>query len=311
MRIVFMGTPEYAAASLRALIAGGHEVAAVFTQPDKPRGRGGKVQETPVKIMAKQHGLPVHQPRRIRSEGVDALREISPELCVTAALGQILSQEILDIPVMGTVNVHASLLPKYRGSSPVQWAIINGERETGVTTMMTDAGIDTGDILLQARTDIMPGETAGELTDRLALLGANLLIQTIDALVKGNCPREKQDEDSMSYYPLLKREHGLIGWEITARDIVNLIHGVNPWPSAYSNSPWGWIKFHRAEAVDDLGAPGEILLADAREGLLIAAARGAVRVKEMQVPGGRSMAPEAFLRGHPLPAGAQWMNGEA
>ncbi|MDD4080439.1 MAG: methionyl-tRNA formyltransferase [Eubacteriales bacterium] len=311
MRVVFMGTPEYAANSLSALIAGGHEVAAVFTQPDRPRGRGGKVQEPPVKILAKQHGIPVYQPRRIRLEGVEALRELSPALCVTAAFGQILSQEILDIPAMGTVNVHASLLPKYRGSSPAHWAIINGERETGVTTMMTDAGIDTGDILLQARTGIKRGETAGELTDRLAILGADLLIQTIDALAQGNCPREKQDEGSMSHYPLLSREHGRIDWRKPAGDIVNLIHGLNPWPSAYSDSPWGQIKIHRAEATYGLGAPGEILLASTRDGLMITAGSGAVRVKAMQAPGGRIMAPEDFLRGHPMPAGTQRMNGEA
>ncbi|NLG57037.1 MAG: methionyl-tRNA formyltransferase [Clostridiales bacterium] len=311
MRIVFMGTPDYAVASLQALIAAGHEVAAVFTQPDKAKGRGGRVQEPPVKILAKESGIPVYQPRRIRLEGLETLSQIAPDLCVTAAFGQILSQELLDIPRLGTVNVHASLLPKYRGSSPVHWALIKGEEETGVTTMMTDAGIDTGDILLQAPTKIRPGETAGELTERLAVLGADLLIKTIDALSKGDCPREKQDEGSMSYYPLLNREMGRIDWQKPARDIVNLIHGLNPWPSAFSDSPWGQVKLHLAQEEGHHGAPGQILLASAKEGLVIAAGSGAVRIKSMQAPGRRAMAPEDFLRGHPLPAGTKRMNGEA
>ncbi|MGI6688944.1 MAG: methionyl-tRNA formyltransferase [Christensenellales bacterium] len=311
MRIVFMGTPEYAAASLRALIGAGYEVAGVFTQPDKPRGRGGKVIAPPVKQLAESHGIPVFQPWRIRQDGVDDLRRLAPDLCVTAAYGQILSQEILDIPPLGTVNVHASLLPQYRGSSPVHWAILSGEEKTGITTMMTDAGIDTGDILMQAETDIKPGETAGELTCRLADIGAELLIKTIRALEAGSCPRRKQDESRMSYFPLLSRELGAIDWRETARQIVNRIHGLNPWPSAYSPSPWGQLKFHRAEEAEGSGQPGQILMASPKEGLMIAAGEGAVRVLSLQAPGGRAMAASDYLRGHPLPPGAQMMNGEA
>lgn len=310
MRIVFMGTPEYAAVSLQALLGAGYEVAAVFTQPDKPRGRGGKVAAPPVKTLAESHGIPVYQPRRIREEGAAALRGLAPDLCVTAAFGQILSQEILDIPRLGTVNVHASLLPGYRGSSPVHWAIMNGEKKTGITTMMTDAGIDTGDILLQAETEILPGETAGELTLRLAEIGAGLLLDTVKALEKGDCPRTPQDESQMSYYPLLTRELGRIDWAAPARDIVNRIHGLNPWPSAFSISPWGQLKLHLAEEAGGKGLPGEILLASPKEALVIASGEGAVRIKSMQAPGGKAMAPEDFLRGHPLPVGAGYMNGE-
>lgn len=310
MRIVFMGTPAYAAGSLEALIGAGYELAGVFTQPDKPRGRGGSMASPPVKTLAERHGIPVFQPRRIRLDGAGDLRALAPDLCVTAAFGQILSQEILDIPRLGTVNVHASLLPRYRGSSPVHWAIIQGEKTTGVTTMMTDAGIDTGDILLQSATDIRPGETAGELTERLAVMGAETLLETARALERGSCPRQPQDERLMSYYPLLTREMGQIDWQLPAYQIVNRIHGLNPWPSAYSASPWGQLKFQRAEETEGDGAPGEILSADPKSGLVIAAGKGAVRITSMQAPGGKAMAPADFLRGHPLPEGRRRMNGE-
>ncbi len=311
MRIVFMGTPEYAAVSLRALLEAEYQVAGVFTQPDKPKGRGGKVIAPPVKLLAESRGIPVYQPRRIRQDGVEPLRALAPDLCVTAAFGQILSQEILDIPRLGTVNVHASLLPGYRGSSPVHWAILNGERKTGVTTMMTDAGIDTGDILMQAETDIRPGETAGELTGRLAEMGAALLLKTIRALEAGDLPRRAQEESRMSYYPMLTREMGEIDWRQPASGIVSRIHGLNPWPSAFSNSPWGQVKFHLAEEAPGGGEPGAILAASPKEGLVIAAGTGAVRILSMQAPGGRAMAPADYLRGHPLPPGRRRMKEEA
>ena len=311
MRIVFMGTPEYAAASLQALIEANYQVVGVFTQPDKPKGRGGKVIAPPVKKLAESQGIPVYQPRRIRQDGVGALRALSPDLCVTAAYGQILSQEILDIPRLGTVNVHASLLPQYRGSSPVHWAIMSGEATTGITTMMTDAGIDTGDILMQAKMAIKPGETAGELTERLAQLGAELLVKTIQALEAGNCPRHQQDESQMSYFPLLSKDLGAIDWHMPARQIVNRIHGLNPWPSAFSSSPWGQLKFHLAQPVDGKGQPGDILAANPKDGLVIASGEGAVRILSLQAPGGKAMAASDYLRGHPLPDGAQSMNGEA
>ncbi len=311
MRVVFMGTPEYAARSLKALLDEGYEVAGVFTQPDRPKGRGGKLAMPPVKELALQHGIPVLQPRRIRLEGLEVLKAFRPDVCVTSAFGQILSEDILNVPPMGTVNVHASLLPKYRGSSPVNWAIIQGEGRTGVTTMLTDKGIDTGDILLQRETEIGPEETAGELTLRLAGIGAELLIDTLRLMSGGNCPKRKQDEQEMSYYPMLRHDTGAIDWDMPATSISDLVRGVNPWPCAYSESPWGTVRILKAAAESTAvqALTGTILVADPREGLIVKAGDGALRILLMQIPGGKAMPPEDFLRGHPMPEGGQMRNG--
>ena len=242
MRIVFMGTPDYAVSSLEALAEAGYEIAGVFTQPDRPRGRGGRVEAPPAKRAAQRLRVPVFQPARLRTDGIGDLRRLRPDLVVTAAFGQILSEEALAIPPLGTVNVHASLLPRYRGSAPIAWCIMKGETRTGVTTMMTDKGIDTGDILLQKAVDILPYETAGELTPRLARLGAALLIDTLSAIRRGDCPRRPQDEARMSYYPMLRKEMGEVDWRKPALEIVNLIHGLNPWPCAGTDSPLGRLK---------------------------------------------------------------------
>ncbi len=303
--IVFMGTPEYAVVSLNALEQAGYSVAAVFTQPDKPKGRGGKVQAPPAKQWALERGIPVYQPRRIRDDGVEALRALQPDLCVTAAFGQILSQEVLDIPHMGTVNVHASLLPQYRGSAPVNWALIHGETVTGVTTMMTDRGIDTGDILLQKELAILPDETAGELTGRLALLGGELLVETIGKLLDGTCPRTPQDESRMSYYPMLTKQMGLMDWSKSAHALVNLVRGLNPWPCAYTPSPHGTLKVLSARAEEASGVPGTVLEADDKRGLLVACGEGALRIETLQAPGGRAMAAHDYLRGHPMDMGSR------
>ena len=301
MRVVFLGTPEFGVPSLEALIRSGHDVAGVFTQPDKPKGRGNKMQMSPVKECALAHGIPVFQPVKIRLDGVEDLRALKPELCVTAAFGQILSQEILDIPTIGTVNVHSSLLPKYRGSAPINWAIIQGETLTGVTTMMTDKGLDTGDILLQRETPILEGETAEELTRRMAPIGAELLLETLRRLEAGNCPREKQKEEEASYFPMLKKEMGEIDWRMSAHEIVCRVRGLTPWPGTYFT--WGdgeVIKVWRAEEVKNAGeAPGRILCADFKQGLVIAAGEGSVRILELQAPGGKRMNPKDYLRGHP------------
>ncbi|MGI6234560.1 MAG: methionyl-tRNA formyltransferase [Christensenellales bacterium] len=312
MRIVFMGTPEYAAISLRALIDQGFHVVGVFTQPDRPRGRGKKLQMPPVKELALAHQIPVFQPARIRTEGLADLQALAPDLCVTAAFGQILSEDILAVPPLGTVNVHASLLPKYRGSSPANWVIINGETTTGVTTMMTDKGIDTGDILLQEALPIKPQETAGELILRLAELGADLLIKTLRRIQEGTCPRAKQDEAQMSYYPMLSRETGVIDWALPARAIEGLVYGTNPWPSANTDSPWGKLKIHAAiaEEQENASAPGTILQADPKTGLLVKTGEGALRVLELQAPGKRAMDSQAFLRGNPLTAPGLMQNSE-
>lgn len=304
MRIVFLGTPEFGVPCLKALVESEHQVVGVFTQPDKPKGRGNKMQQSPVKECALSYGIPVFQPVKIRLDGVEDLRSLKPDLCVTAAFGQILSQEILDIPVIGTVNVHSSLLPKYRGSAPINWAVMEGETVTGVTTMMTDKGLDTGDILLQKEMEILPGETAEELTARMAPVGAELLIETIRRLEAGDCPREKQDEDKMSYFPMLKKEMGEIDWRMSAHQIVCRVRGLTPWPGCYLMLDNGEpLKVWKAEEINgEAAAPGTIIQADPKAGLVIAAGENYVRITELQAQGGKRMNAKDYLRGHPLTA---------
>jgi len=302
LRVVFMGTPDYGVPSLEALIAAGYEVAGVFCQPDKPSGRGRKITFCPVKQCALAHGIPVFQPLKTRVDGVEHLRSLAPDLCVTAAFGHILSQEVLDIPRIGTVNVHASLLPKYRGSAPVNWALIQGETVTGVTTMMTDKGMDTGDILMKRAVEIRLGENAGELVDRLARVGAELLIETLRAIENGTCPREKQNEAEATYYPLLKKEMGRMDFAKSAEELCNFVRGMTPWPGACAG-PYKVLEA-RAEAWTGSEQPGTLLKADAREGLLVRAGEGALRIVRMQAAGGKPMNACDYLRGHQMEAGA-------
>ena len=303
MRIVFMGTPEFAVPSLKALCENGYDVVGVFTQPDRPKGRGNKMTMSPVKEYALSRDIPVYQPQRIRRGGVEDLKALAPDLCVTAAFGQILSQEILDIPPMGNINVHASLLPRHRGSAPINWAILQGDREAGVTTMMMDKGIDTGDMLLKSATEILPGETAGELTVRLSQMGAELLLETMRALENGTLERIPQDESKMTYDPMLDKQMGVIDWAMSAADIVNRIHGLNPWPGCSTAYQGGRLKLLRAEAAEGTGAPGEIIGADAKAGLTIACGAGAVNITMLQAPGGKPMNAKDYLRGHPMAVG--------
>jgi len=303
MRIVFMGTPEFAVPSLTALCENGYDVVGVFTQPDRPKGRGNKVVFSPVKQVAVERGIPVFQPQRIRRDGVEDLKALEPDLCVTAAFGQILSQEILDIPKLGTINVHASLLPKHRGSAPINWAILQGDETVGVTTMMTDKGIDTGDMLLKAETPYIQGETAGELTVRMAELGAQLLIDTLKQLEAGTLVCIPQDHDHMTYDPMLTKEMGIIDWTADATAIVNRIHGLNPWPGCSTAIPGGRLKLLRAEVAEGAGQPGEIIAADPKTGLTIAAGSGAVTITQLQAPGGKPMNAKDYLRGHPMAVG--------
>ena len=303
MRIVFMGTPEFAVPSLRALCEHGYEVAGVFTQPDRPRGRGNRLSPSPVKEYALSQGIPVFQPEKIRRDGVDDLRALAPDLCVTAAFGQILSQEILDIPPMGSVNVHASLLPRHRGSAPINWAILQGDRQAGVTTMMMARGIDTGDMLLAAATDILPGETAGELTLRLSGIGASLLLDTLRGMADGSVKPIPQDEARMTYDPMLTKQMGIIDWTEPAQAIVNRIHGLNPWPGCSTAIQGGRMKLLREKVAGGSGAPGEILSADVKDGLVIACGEGAVEIVQLQAPGGKPMGARDYLRGHALTVG--------
>ena len=293
-----MGTPAFAVPSLEALLAAGHEVAAVFTQPDRPAGRGNRLQASPVKQLALQHGIPVYQPVRIRRESVEDLRALAPEVCVTAAFGQILSQELLDIPRRGTVNVHASLLPRHRGSAPIAWAILQGDALVGVTTMLTDKGIDTGAMLLRRETDRLPEETCGELTERLARVGAELLVETLAAMAAGTLTPVPQDEAAMTYEPMLTKEMGTVDWQESARRVADRILALNPWPCCAAETDAGRLKLLRARPVAGEGTPGAVLAADAKQGLVIACGTGAVEITQLQAPGGKAMAAKDFLRGH-------------
>lgn len=303
MRIVFMGTPEFAVPSLRALIRNGFNVVGVFTQPDRPRGRGNKLTPSPVKTAAQEAGIPVFQPEKIRRDGVESLRNLSPDLCVTAAFGQILSQEILDIPPMGNINVHASLLPRHRGAAPIAYAIMSGDREAGVTTMMMDAGIDTGDILLQQKTAIGTRETCGELTQRLSETGAELLLRTLRKMEAGTLKRLKQNEDEMTYDPMLQKNMGIADFSKDADTVRCLINGLNPWPCVSVPVGDERIKLLRAEQTGRTGETGTVIEADPKNGLIIACGKEAVRILEIQAPGGKRMKPEDYLRGHSIPVG--------
>ena len=302
MRIAFLGTPEFALPSLETLIRAGHELC-VFTQPDRPVGRHGGPVPPPVKLMAQRHNIPVRQFEKIRSpEGVAALRECAPELMVTAAFGQLLSQENLDVPKYGCVNVHASLLPKYRGAAPIQWAIIEGARVTGVTTMMTELGLDTGDILLLREIGIGPDETAGELSARLSVLGAQVLGETVERLQNGTLTRAKQDEALATKCRMIKKEDGRIDFSLGARRVHDLVRGMNPWPCACAYLDGEPVKIWKTRLTDEpyAGLPGLCAVADPKKGLFVGAGDRLVEILELQFPGAKRMEARAALPGRPL-----------
>lgn len=309
MRIVFMGTPAFALAPLRALLAAGHEVIAAVTQPDRPAGRGNKLTACPVKLLAQEAGIPVLQYERIRTEGVEALRALQPELFVTAAFGQILSRELLSIPQYGTINVHASLLPAYRGSAPINWCIINGERVAGVTTMLTDAGMDTGDMLLRRETQIGELETAGELSERLSLMGAELLTETLEQYPHGALTPTPQDEALASYQPMLKKEMGQIDWSEDARRIACKVRGMNPWPCAYTMLGGERLKLSLARAVEVESVQeqscGTVVISSAKEGLFVACGKGLLELIEIQAPGAKRMSAKSYLQGKRIDVGTK------
>ena len=310
MRVVFMGTPEFAVPSLKALLDAGYGVVGVFTQPDRPVGRGHKLAACPVKKLAVERGVPVYQFERLRNEeGLVCLRSLAPDIVVTAAFGQILSQALLDVPKMGTVNVHASLLPAYRGAAPINWCILNGETRTGVTTMLTDAGVDTGAMLLRRETDIGETETAAELSVRLSHLGAELLIETLKGYIAGEIAPTPQDERLASRQPMLKKEMGLIDWTRSAKEIACQARGLDPWPSAYTDYLGGTLKIYRACPVEGEGDPGTVLRSSAKEGLFVACGEGALEVLEMQAPGGKRMSARAYLAGKKIEPGTRFGEG--
>ena len=300
MRLVFLGTPAFAVPTLEAIAGAGHEVAAVFTQPDRSKGRGHKDSIPPVKESALRLGLLVFQPERVRHpEVVEQLRALAPEAMVVVGYGQIIPQSILDIPPLGIINVHASLLPKYRGAAPIQWAIARGETRTGVTTMRIDAGLDTGDILLKWETDIGPEETAVELGERLARAGATLLIETLKRW-PGILP-QPQDGAQATYAPVLKKEDGKIDWSMTAAEIVNRARGFQPWPGAYAFLHGQRFQVWKARA-EEIDIPPGAMRARGRR-LYAGCSGGAVELLEVQMEGKKRMPAAVFLNGFPLRGG--------
>ena len=306
MKIVFMGTPDYAATALEAIITAGYEVTGVVCQPDKPKGRSGALAACPVKECALKYGLPVFQPERIkRAEAVEELKKFPADVFVVAAFGQILSEEILTMPKYGCINIHASLLPKYRGAAPIQWCIVDGEQETGVTIMQMDAGIDTGDILFTRTVPITKEETGGSLFDKLSRAGAELIVEALPKIEAGDFTPQKQDEAQSNYARMLKKEDGEISWRSTAEEIERLVRGMNPWPSAYTFYNGKQLKIWKAEALaestNDL-QPGTIS-GIGKVGFDIVCGNGILRVLEAQMEGKKRMSAVDFLNGRMLAVG--------
>ena len=304
MKILFMGTPLFAVPSLEALVAAGHQVVGVFSQPDKPKNRGMKLQPTPVKVCAQVHDIPVFQPTKLRDgAALETIRQLEPDLIVVAAYGRILPQEILDYPRLGCVNVHSSLLPKYRGAAPINWAILNGEKETGVTIMHMAPALDAGDIIAQRATPIDPDETAEALYDRLARLGADLLAETLPRLADGTAPRTPQAEDQATLAPMLSRDLSPMDFTRPAQVLHDQVRGLIPWPAATMDLNGVRCKvFATAVLGETTGkAPGSVIQAD-KKGLKLACGGGTVLgIQVLQAAGGRRMAAADYLRGHPVP----------
>lgn len=302
MKIVFMGTPEIAVPCLQKIIDEGHEVLAVVTQPDKPKGRGKKLAMPPVKELAVKYDIPVYQPIKAREDSfVKILEEMNPDLIVVVAFGQILPKAILDIPKYGCVNVHVSLLPKYRGAAPINWVIINGEEKTGVTTMYMDEGLDTGDIILKKEMLLTDEITAGELHDEMMFIGADALKETIDLISKGEAPREKQNDDETCYAPMMSKTLGNIDWNKSAKEIHNLIRGINPWPSAYTTYEGETMKIWKTIVLDKESneLPGTILCVN-KDGIEISTKDNIILVKEIQMAGKRRMLVSDYIKGNEI-----------
>lgn len=305
IRTVFMGTPDFALDTMRGLIEAGLQMVAVYTQPDRPKGRGKKLTPPPVKELALQHNIPVYQPQKLRDPvAVEELRALAPDLIVVVAYGQILPQSVLDIPQYGCINVHASLLPKYRGAAPLNKVIVDGETETGVTTMLMDIGLDTGDMLIKRTLAIGPDETAGQLHDRMAPLGREAMEETLRQLCAGTLQPEKQDDAETCYASMMKKEDGLIDWSLPAGQIHNLVRGLDPWPAAYTSLGGETLKISKTRVETGSGEAGSIVSAD-EHGVRVACGEGVLEIGELQLPGKRKMLAADFLRGHSLPAGSQ------
>lgn len=303
MRVVFMGTPDIAATCLKKILADGFQVVGVYTQPDRPKGRGMKLVASPVKLVAQEAGIPVFQPENFREEEtVQQLRDLQPDVCAVVAYGRILPQKVLDVPTLGCINIHASVLPKYRGSAPYQWAVLDGLTETGVTAMYLVREMDAGDIIDVSKTPIGENETAGELLDRLAVLGADLLSKTLGRLASGQqIPRIPQDESQVSFAPMLDKAMCPIDWNKTAQQIHNQVRGLHPWPVATMELNGTQFKVHETRVVEGQGAPGSVLELN-KHGLVIACGQGAIEIRSLQAQGGKRMNAPDYFRGHPLEA---------
>lgn len=303
MRIVFMGTPDFAVRTLEAILDAGHEVAGVVTQPDKPKGRRKTLVPTPVKMLAEERGLTVYQPKRIRDEeAVRILREWRPDVIVVVAFGQIIPKEILEMAPYGCLNVHASLLPSYRGAAPIQWAVLNGEKESGVTIMRMDEGLDTGDMIAKVQVLLDEKETSATLFDKLAKAGAQLLIETLPHVKDGTVVYEKQPEESPTpYASMISKQMGRIDWNCPADEIERLVRGMDPWPSAYTVMDGKILKIWASHVANETqnGNIGQVLRAD-NTGIYIQTKEGVLCVEELQMEGKKRMAAETFLRGYTI-----------
>ncbi len=319
MRVVYMGTPDFAVNTLDAIVKSGHEVALVVTQPDKAKGRGKKLIYTPVKEKALEYDLLVAQPEKVREESfIDELEKLKPDVIVVVAFGQILPERILNLPKYGCINVHASLLPEYRGAAPIQWAVIDGLNETGVTTMYMDKGLDTGDIIAQRRVPVDKEETGGSLFDKLSEEGAILLTETLDQLEKGTAVRTKQDDEKSSYAKMLTKEMGRMDFSKDAVSLERLIRGLNPWPSAYTRIQDKNLKIYKADVlgeeavlqivnpdqdrIEDWNQPGTVIAVD-KISFTVRCKEGALRILNLQLEGKKRMDTEAFLRGFDVTPG--------
>ena len=295
MRLIFLGTPAFAVPTLERIVEAGHTVLEVITQPDRPRGRGQQPAASPVKQAAMRLGLPLFQPERVRrAEAVEHLRAIPVDAMVVVGYGQIIPQSVIDLAPLGIINVHGSLLPKYRGAGPIQWAIRNGETRTGVTTMRIDAGLDTGDMLLKTATEIGPDETSVDLGRRLASMGADLLVETLAGLVSGKISPEKQNDALATYAPMLKKEDGRIDWKQSAESIHNLVRGFQPWPGGYASFRGQTLHLWRTKVATDTGAPGAIV---SLKPLVVACHEGALELVEVQLEGRKRMPAADFANG--------------
>ena len=300
MRVVFMGTPDIAATCLKKILADGFEVVGVYTQPDRPKGRGMKMVYSPVKEVAIARGIPVFQPENFREDATaEELAALQPDVCAVVAYGRILPQRVLDIPAKGCINIHASVLPQYRGSAPYQWAVLDGLKETGVSAQYMALKMDAGDIIGVAKTPMGENETAGELLDRLAVLGADLLSDTLKKVERGEAVATAQDESKVSFAPMLDKAMCPIDWSKTAQQVHDHVRGLNPWPTATATIGGTFFKIHSTVIVDGKGQPGEIL-GLTKTGLRVACGQGAVEIRILQAEGGKRMAAPDYFRGHPL-----------